>query len=582
MTKFVPNIAKHVNGRPHLKDSRPLIQTTNQITGTRRWGALIAVLLTMFFSSLAQTVISTAMPVIIGELQGLSLYAWTFTAYMITSAVTVPLYGKLSDIYGRKPFYVLGLILFMLGSIAAGLVSNMPQLVLARALQGLGAGGMLSMPRATIGDIFNPRERGRWMGVIASVFGLASIIGPVLGGWITDHWGWRWIFYINLPVGVLALIGVLYALPTVKTKERIKLDWLGSVLLVAGLVPLLLVFTWAGSEYPWTSKPILGLFMASALCLGLFVWVERRAPEPIVAPQLLTNPIFTSTALVALFITMAMFGTIAFLPIFVQGVLGKTAQESGQILMPMMLSFIVASIVGGQLVSRTGRYKLQAMVGTALMVVGMVLLARLDSNTSSWTIVRNVILVGLGIGVVLPLLNVAVQNAFPYRMMGMVSATQQFVRSVGGVLAVSILGTVLVNVFVAQLAARMPVSLQTAIKELPLAQQETLFNPQGLVNPETQAAVQSSFSKFGDEGLVLYHQFIEIIHQALTTAINRLFALGLIFAGLAFLATFALKEIRLKQDDFFREQTDSLPEHLASQERLSTRTSFPSDTEASL
>jgi EmrB/QacA subfamily drug resistance transporter len=534
------------------KETSP-VQATNQITGTRRWWALGAVLLTMFFSSLDQTIISTAMPVIIGDLQGFSLYAWTFTAYMITSAITVPIYGKLSDVYGRKPFYVFGLMLFMVGSMFSGMVANMPQLIVARALQGLGAGAMLSMPRATIGDIFNPRERGRWMGIIASVFGLSSIIGPLMGGWITDHWGWRWVFYINLPVAALALLAVLYALPSVKTDQRVKLDWQGSLALVAGLVPLLLAFTWAGNEYAWSSAPILGLFAAAIFFLGLFVWIERRASDPIIAPPLFKNRIFTSTALVALFVSMGMFGSIIFLPLFVQGVLGKTAQQSGEMLMPLMLSFIAASVIGGQLITRTGKYKLQAMVGTLLMVVGTFLLTRMGPHTSVLTIVLDVILVGLGIGVVLPLLNVAVQNAFPYRMMGSVSATQQFVRSLGGIIVAPILGTVLVNIFSVRLSELMPAQLQAAIRSLPPAQQEALLNPQGLINAGTQAAIQSSFTQLGDGGVVLYHQFITAVHQALTAGTVRLFLVGTVFAFLAFLSTFALKEVDLQQDEFFQD-----------------------------
>jgi EmrB/QacA subfamily drug resistance transporter len=529
------------------------VQTTNQIIGTRRWWALGAVLLTMFFSSLDQTIISTAMPVIIGDLQGFSLYAWTFTAYMITSAITVPIYGKLSDVYGRKPFYVLGLTLFMLGSMFSGTVANMPQLIVARALQGLGAGAMLSMPRASIGDIFNPRERGRWMGIIASVFGLSSIIGPLMGGWITDHWGWRWVFYINLPVAGLALLTVLYALPSVRTGQRVKLDWQGSLVLVAGLVPLLLAFTWAGNEYAWSSAPILGLFAAAIFFLGLFVRIERRASDPIIAPQLFKNQIFTSTALVALFVSMGMFGSIIFLPLFVQGVLGKTAQQSGEMLMPLMLSFIIASVIGGQLITRTGKYKLQAMVGTLLLLVGTFLLTRMGTHTSVLTIVLDVVLVGLGIGVVLPLLNVAVQNAFPYRLMGSVSATQQFVRSLGGIIVAPILGTILVNIFSVRLSELMPAQLQAAIQTLPPAQQEALLNPQGLINAETQAAIQASFTQLGDSGTVLYHQFITAVHQALTAGTVRLFIVGTVFALLAFLATFALKEVDLQQDEFFQD-----------------------------
>jgi len=558
MLNSVSNLMKLI-GIGSRSTTRPnQVQTTNQITGTRRWWALAAVLMTMFFSALDQTIISTAMPVIIGELQGFALYAWTFTAYMLTSAVTVPIYGKLSDVYGRKPFYIIGLLLFMVGSMFSGMVSTMPQLIIARGLQGLGAGAMLSMPRATIGDIFNPRERGRWMGVIASVFGLASIIGPVMGGWITDNWGWRWVFYINLPVAGLALLMVLYALPTVKTEDKIQLDWQGSLTLVAGLVPMLLAFTWAGNEYAWSSPLILGLFAAAILFLGLFLWIERRAAEPIIAPHLFKNQIFTSTALVALLVMMSMFSAVIFLPLFVQGVLGKTAQQSGQILMPMMVSFVIASIIGGQFISNTGRYKGQAVVGTLLVTAGTFLMSRMGQNVSTLSVVFNVILLGLGIGVVLPLLNVAVQNAFPYKMMGMVSATQQFVRSLGGIIVAPILGTVLVSIFSAQLTVLMPAQMQTAIHTLPTAQQEILLNPQGLTNAETQAAIQSSFTSMGDSGLDLYHQFITIIHQALTAGTHQLFIVSTIFAGLAFVATFLLKELDLQQDEFFKEQKESV------------------------
>ncbi|MFN2228144.1 MAG: MFS transporter, partial [Anaerolineae bacterium] len=221
-------------------------QNTNRITGTQRWWALGAVLLTMFFGALDQTVVSTAMPVIIGDLHGFDIYAWVFTAYLITSAVTVPIYGKLSDTYGRKPFYIGGLTVFMIGSALSGQSHSMGELIAFRALQGIGAGAMLSMPRATIGDIFNPRERGRWMGVVSMTFGLASIVGPFLGGWITDQLGWPWVFYINLPVAALALGGIIYALPWVRTEKRVHVDWVGSVLLVLGLVPMLLAITWAG------------------------------------------------------------------------------------------------------------------------------------------------------------------------------------------------------------------------------------------------------------------------------------------------------------------------------------------------
>ncbi len=528
------------------------IQSTNQILGTRRWFALAAVILVMFFSSLDQTVVATAMPVIIGDLQGFSLYAWVFTAYMMASAVTVPIYGKLSDIYGRKPFYVLGLGLFMLGSIAAGLVQTMPELIAARTLQGLGAGAMLTMPRATVGDIFNPRERGRWMGVIASVFGIASIIGPAMGGWITDQWSWRWIFYINLPVALIALIGIILTLPTVRSDKQPKVDWLGSLLLILGLIPLLLAFTWAGSTYPWGSPMILGLFAISLLFLASFVLAERQAEEPILAPELFKNRIFSSTALVALFISMGMFGSIAFLPLFIQGAQGLSAQSSGQILTPMMLSFIGGSIVGGQMVTRTGRYKLQVLIAGSVGVLGMFLLTRLGASTPTWVVVVDMIVLGVGIGSALPVLTVVVANAFPYKLMGMVDATQQFVRSLGGIIATPILGTVLVNSFSSNFSKDLPGSLKRALGNLPASQRQAMFDPQGLINAASQTAIKSQFVAFGVQGQRLYQQFINAVHQALAAGIAHLFTLAMIFMILAVLASLFLPEARLQLDEFYK------------------------------
>lgn len=283
------------------------IQTTNQITGNRKWWALATVLLTMFFSSMNQTVVSTAIPTIIGDLQGFSLYAWLFSAFMITSAITVPIYGKLSDMYGRRPFYIFGLLMFMIGSALCGQAQSMLTLVLARAVQGIGAGAMMSMPRATVGDIFNPKERGRWMGVMGAVFGLSSILGPVIGGWITEAISWRWVFYINLPFGALALIGVLFALPKVRTREQKKVDWFGSILLTIGLVPILLAFTWAGTTYPWSDPIIIALFAASLFFITWFILHERKAVEPIITPTLFKNRIFSTSLILGSLLQCSIF-----------------------------------------------------------------------------------------------------------------------------------------------------------------------------------------------------------------------------------------------------------------------------------
>ncbi len=527
------------------------IQATNRISDDRRWFALGAVLVTMFFSALDQTVVSTAMPVIIGNLKGFSIYAWVFTAYMMASTISVPIYGKLSDVYGRKPFYIIGLGLFMIGSALSGQAHSMLELIIFRAFQGIGGGAMLSMPRATIGDIFNPRERGRWMGVIAMTFGLASIVGPFLGGWITDHWGWRWIFYINLPVAAAALGTILYALPRVRAEKRVHIDWAGSVLLVLGLIPLLLAFTWAGTKYEWGSPVIIGLFSFSVVTLLTFAWAERRAPEPIIPVEFFRVRVFSTANLVGFLITIAMFGTLMFLPIYIQGVLGMSAQNSGAVMTPMMLSFIAGSLVAGQLMTRTGRYKLLTIAAAGVMSAGLFLMTRLGADSTWGMVVRNMLVTGVGIGALMPTLNVAVQNAFPYEVMGVVNASQQFVRSLGGAIAAPILGTVLATTFSAQLRPSIPKALQQIIAGLPSAQQKLFLDPQTLINAQAQATMKSQFAEFGAQADRLYQAFISAVHQALASGIGELFLIGLAVALAALAASLLLPEISLKHDEFY-------------------------------
>jgi EmrB/QacA subfamily drug resistance transporter len=536
------------------------VQTTNRITGNRRWWALAAVLITIFFGSLDQTVVSTAMPVIVGDLKGFDIYAWVFTAYLMTSTITVPIYGKLSDVYGRKPFYIFGLIVFIIGSALSGQSHSMLELIIFRGLQGIGAGAMLSMPRATIGDIFTPRERGRWMGVISMTFGLSSIIGPYLGGWITDQLGWPWIFYINLPVAFLALLGTLYALPRVRAEKDVHVDWTGSTLLVAGLVPLLLAFTWAGNQYAWGSTQIIGLLAFSVVVLALFAWVETRVEEPIIPTDFFKIPIFTTANLVGFLISIGMFGTLLFLPLYVQGVLGFSAQNSGAIMTPMMGSFIVAALVAGQLMTRSGKYKMISVAAAIIMSGGLYLFTRLGANSNFTSVIIDMVVLGIGIGALLPILNVAVQNAFPYRDMGIVNAAQQFVRSLGAVIATPILGTVLANKFSAQMKLNLPSTLQQAMNNLPPAVQQVLSDPQSLTNAQTQAAIKSKFDVFGANGTQLYHQFINTVHQSLASGIQQLFWIALFFSLAALLATLFLPEIPLQQEEFFEDGED-LKEH---------------------
>lgn len=528
------------------------VQATNRIEGSRRWWVLAAVMITMFFSSMDQTVVSTAMPVIIGHLHGLDLYAWVFTAYMMASAVTVPIYGKLSDMYGRKPFYIFGLVVFIVGSAISGQAHSMLELVIARAGQGIGAGAMMSMPRATIGDVFNPLERGRWMGLLGAVFGLASIIGPSLGGWITDSFGWSWVFYINLPIGAAALYMVWRFLPTVRTGDKITPDYMGSFLLVVALMAILLGFTWAGSTYPWSSWQILSLFGFGAVVTGLFILQERASDDPVLSPQLFSNEIFSSSLVVGLFMNMAMFGALMFLPLYVQGALGVSAMGSGIVLTPMMLSFIAGAVISGQLISRTGRYKVQSHVSAGLMIAGMFLLTQMNASTTLGIVIRNVVVLGLGVGGLMPLLNVVVQNAFPYKIMGMVNATQQFVSSLGGVVAAPILGTVLTATFLHQLPRHLPTTLKVALARLPAGVRSQTANPQAMTSAAAQHALKGEFVQMGPQGLRLYDQFLHGVHVSLAIGIGDLFRVALALAIAAFLGTLFLKEIRLKQDEFFK------------------------------
>lgn len=527
------------------------VQTTNQITGSKKWWALATVLLTMFFSSMDQTVVSTAMPTIIGDLHGLNLYAWVFTAYMMASSVTIPIYGKLSDVFGRKPFYLLGLIMFGIGSAVSGQAHTMTELIWARAFQGIGAGAMMSMPRATVGDIFTPQERGKWMGVMMAVFGLSSILGPALGGWITDTFSWRWVFYINLPFAVLSIIGVVVTLPKVRADHRVKVDWLGSVILVVGLIPILLGFTWAGSKYAWGSPTELTLFIGGLIVIILFILWERKAEDPLLAPSLFKNRIFSTSLILGVLIGMTMFGSLMFLPIFVQGVIGLNAQSSGWVMSPMMIGFIVGSIVSGQIMSKTGRYKYLAWISGAVIVVGSILLNQMDIHTTWPTVAFDMVVLGIGIGSLMPLLNMVVQNAFPYKMMGTVNSTQQFVSSLGGVIASPIFGSILNKSFSQKFNETIPASLQQFKSKL------TALNPQALLTSQAQHSIAAQFNKFGATGHQMYLQLMHAVKSSLTYGVQQLFLVGLVFAILSFIATFFLPEAKLKGKEYFQAEGSS-------------------------
>jgi EmrB/QacA subfamily drug resistance transporter len=401
-------------------------------------------MVTLALAALDQTIVATALPRIVGDLGGLTQYSWVFTAYMLTSTVTVPLYGKLGDVHGRKNLFLLAIVIFLAGSALCGIARSMTELIVFRAIQGVGAGGLFPLSLAVIGNIVPPRDRGRWQGLIGAVFASSSIVGPAVGGFIVDNTTWRWVFFVNLPVGGLALAVISLTMPRRARRTEHRIDWLGAGVLAAGTACLLLGLVWGGRQYPWGSGHVLGALAAGAVLLALFAQVERRAAEPILPFDVLRNPIVAGSVACMALVGMAMFGTISYVPLFVQGVIGTSATSSGVVLTPMTLGAVCTSILTGQLVSRTGRYRWNAVLGPVVLTGAMLLLWRMGVATSNGEAARNMVLAGIGIGSMMQVFVLSVQNAVPRARIGAATALTQFARQMGATLGVTVMG-VLVN-----------------------------------------------------------------------------------------------------------------------------------------
>jgi len=401
-----------------------------------------ALMLGMFLAALDQTIVSTALPTIVGDLGGLDHLSWVVTSYLLASTVSTPLYGKLGDMMGRKPIFLAAILIFLAGSMLAGLSQSMGQLIGFRALQGIGAGGLMVGAQAIIADIVPPRERGRYMGLIGSVFAVASVAGPLLGGFLVDSLSWRWVFYVNLPIGALAVLIVVTRLHLHTPTVRHKIDLVGAGLLSAGVALLILVTTWGGSEYAWGSATIIGLTIAGVLSLAAFVWQETRAPEPILPLKLFRSRVFAVSNAMGFTIGMAMFGAIVFIPLYLQLVYGASPTSSGLRLLPLMAGLLIAAIASGRIISRIGRYKAFPIAGTLVLVLGMFLLSELGVGTAPWLASVYMAVVGVGIGLVMQVLVLVVQNDVAPRDIGVATSTATFFRSVGGSFGVAIFGTI--------------------------------------------------------------------------------------------------------------------------------------------
>jgi EmrB/QacA subfamily drug resistance transporter len=503
---------------------------------------LIGTLLALLLSATDQTVVSTALPRIVGHLGGLNLFSWVFTAFMLTSTTTVPLAGKLSDLYGRKPFFLGGIFILLAGSVAAGTSQTMTQLIIYRAIQGLGAGFIMGNAFAVIGDLFPPAERGKYQGLFTGVFGVASILGPTIGGFLTDHLTWRAVFYINLPVGLTALTILWTTYPAhVRSGIKRSIDYFGAAFLILALVPLLLALVWGGSEYAWDSSEIVGLLALSLVGICALIWNESRAAEPIIPLGLFDNRVFTVGVILSFVTGMGLFGVVNYMPTFVQGVLGATATNSGLVTSPFMLGMVTASIISGQLVSRTGRYRPLIILGTIIITVGVFLLSQLTVGSIWAAAIGAMMVTGFGVGLSMPIVNLAVQNSVPHRQLGVVSSSTQFFRQIGGTIGTAIFGTLLTNHVHANLQHQLSPDL---IAQTPQPLLKTLEEPRTLLSPEALDRLRSGFEAIGPTGIDLYNQAFDAMRMSLADAISLVFLVAMFVTAGSILVSFFMPDTR--------------------------------------
>ncbi|MFZ0048475.1 MAG: MDR family MFS transporter [Streptosporangiaceae bacterium] len=480
-----------------------------------------ALMLGMLLAALDQTIVSTALPTIVGDLKGGSHIAWVITAYLLATTVSTPLWGKLGDQYGRKIFFQAAIVIFLVGSVLSGLSHSMIELIAFRAIQGLGAGGLMVGAQAIVGDIVSPRERGRYVGLFGAVFGVASIVGPLLGGVFVDNLTWRWIFYINVPIGIIALIVVASQVPGKLRRVHHVIDYLGTIVLALAATSFILLTSLGGTTYPWSSAPIWILGVCGVVLVGVFILVERRAAEPVLPLHLFRLRAFSVTSIVGFIVGFAMFGAITYLPAFFQVVRGISPTLSGVQLLPLMAGLLLVSIGSGQIISRTGKYRFWPIAGTAFMTIGLFLLSRMGVGTSSLLDSLYMLVLGMGIGGVMQVLVIIVQNAVPHSELGVATSGATFFRSIGGSFGTAIFGAIFSNVLIGNLASHL----------------HGVHLPAGFSSADATPALLSHLPAAIHAGFVAGY----------AESIQTVFIVAVPIAALAFLASWLIPQVELRK-----------------------------------
>lgn len=509
----------------------------------RKLTIMIAIMAAMFFSAINQTIVGTALPRIIAKLGGMDYYTWVVTIYMLTSTIATILVGKLSDIYGRKPFILTGIVFFMVGAFLCGFSTDIFQLIIYRGIQGIGAGIIMATAFTAVGDLFAPRERGKWTGVMTAVFGFSSVIGPALGGYIVDHMEWHWVFWIFLPLGIVAFFMILTLFPKVDRKESESIDYFGSLFLTLTIVPLLLAFSWAGTKYDWGSQQIVLLFVWAAVALAIFLFIQTKVKSPVLPLTLFKNGIVTISNIIGFIMNAGMMGALIYLPFFVQGVMGVSPTYSGYVTMPMSIAMVVTSAIVGQLISKKGKYKRFALIGLPIMFAGMIIMCYMHSI---WMAVVSMIVFGLGLGMGMPVFSLTIQNAVPHKELGVVTASMQLFRNLGGTIGIAVMGTIMSSNLASNLkeAAASGKGVDVSKLDPQMAEQLSAFhNPQLLLDQPKLAEIQNSMPA---EMQSMFTQMVDMLRDALSSSLSTVFFYGAMFLVVALILTFFLKEIPLR------------------------------------